>query len=177
MFKKILISLDCSQMGKHVFEQGFALAKMTGASLLLVHVLSTEEEGSPYIPVSTFEYYPGMWEQVSESHLQEWEIWKNKSAEMLQSFCAQANTAAVNTEFRQVPGNPSRVICDLAGNWGADLIVIGRRGNSGLTELLLGSVSNYVLHHAPCSVYVVQHPIDDKEAEVVKEKASASTSS
>ncbi|MEH2208056.1 MAG: universal stress protein [Nostoc sp.] len=177
MFKKILLALDCSEMGKHIFEQGIALAKMTGASLFLLHVLSTEEEGSPYIPVSTFDYYPGMWNQVSESHIQEWEKWKNQGVEMLQSFCAQANTAAVNAEFRQIPGSPSRVICDLAGNWDADLIVIGRRGHSGLAELLLGSVSNYVLHHAPCSVYVVQLPIDDKKAEVVKESAIASTGS
>ncbi len=39
---------------------------------------------------------------------------------------------------------------------GADLIVLGRRGRTGLAEALLGSVSNYVLHHAPCSVLVVQ---------------------
>ncbi|PMB49784.1 universal stress protein [Fischerella thermalis CCMEE 5201] len=176
MFKKILIALDCSEMGKHVFGQGFALAKMTGGSLLLLHVLSSEEEGSPYLPVSTFDYYPGMWEQVSESHQQEWDKWKNKGVEMLQSFCAQANTADVNAEFRQIPGTPGRVICDLAASWGADLIIIGRRGHSGLAELFLGSVSNYVLHHAPCSVHVVQIPIDGKETEVVKEGASASTS-
>ncbi|BAU04121.1 universal stress protein [Fischerella major NIES-592] len=175
MFKKILIALDCSEMGKHIFEQGFALAKMTGASLLLLHVLSSEEKGSPYIPVSSFDYYPGMWEQVSEFYQQEWDKWKNKGVEMLQSFCAQANTADVNAEFRQVPGTPGRVICDLAASWGADLIIIGRRGHSGLAELLLGSVSNYVLHHAPCSVHVVQIPIDGKETEVVKESASAST--
>ena len=41
-------------------------------------------------------------------------------------------------------------------NWEADLIVIGRRGHQGLSEILLGSVSNYVVHHAPCSVLVVQ---------------------
>lgn len=164
-------------MGKHVFEQGFALAKMTGASLFLLHALSTEEEGSPYVPVSTFDYYPGMWEQVSESHLQEWERWKNQGLEMLQSFCAQTNTANVNTEFSQISGSPSRVICDLAGSWGADLIVIGRRGHSGLAELFLGSVSNYVLHHAPCSVHVVQLPVGDEETEVVKESVGASTSS
>ncbi|MUG98562.1 universal stress protein [Scytonema sp. UIC 10036] len=177
MFKKILIALDRSEIGKYVFEQGFGLAKMTGASLLLLHVLSNEEEGSPYIPVSTFQYYPAMWEQVSEFHQQEWDRWKNQSVEMLQALCAQANTANVNAEFRQIPGNPSRAICDLAKTWDADLIVIGRRGHSGLAELLLGSVSNYVLHHAPCSVYVVQLPFDEKATKVAKESVSASISS
>ncbi|KAF3884653.1 MULTISPECIES: universal stress protein [Nostocales] len=176
MFKKILIALDCSDAGKYVFEQGFTLAKMAGSSLLLLHVLSNEEEGSPYIPVSTFEYYPAMWEQVSDFHQQEWDRWKNKGVEMLRALCAQANIADVNTEFRQIPGNPSRVICDLAQSWNADLIIIGRRGHSGLAELLLGSVSNYVLHHAPCSVHVVQLPLSNKGIEVVKESASVSIS-
>ncbi|NEO28803.1 MAG: universal stress protein, partial [Kamptonema sp. SIO4C4] len=35
-------------------------------------------------------------------------------------------------------------------------VIIGRRGRVGLSEILLGSVSNYVLHHAPCAVMVVQ---------------------
>ncbi len=42
---------------------------------------------------------------------------------------------------------------------GADLIVVGRRGRSGLSELILGSASNYVLHHAPCSVLTLQGKI------------------
>lgn len=50
------------------------------------------------------------------------------------------------------------MICELARNWNADLIILGRRGRTGLSELLLGSVSNYVLHHAPCSVLTVQQP-------------------
>ncbi|MEA5469202.1 universal stress protein [Spirulina sp. 06S082] len=41
-------------------------------------------------------------------------------------------------------------------SWQADLIAIGRCGHSGLTELFLGSVSNYVLYHAFCSVLIVQ---------------------
>lgn len=43
---------------------------------------------------------------------------------------------------------------DLAKTNGA----IDRHGRSGLSELLLGSVSNYVVHHAPCSVLTI-HPL------------------
>jgi nucleotide-binding universal stress UspA family protein len=44
----------------------------------------------------------------------------------------------------------------VARTWNADLIVIGRRGLRGLAEMFLGSVSNHVIHHAHCSVLVVQ---------------------
>jgi nucleotide-binding universal stress UspA family protein len=178
MFKKILVALDRSEMGKQVFAQGLALAKMSGASLVLLHVVSVEEEGIPYVPIaSSFDYYSGMTEQAFEFQQQQWEKWKNQGIEMLQYFSAQANTAGVNTEFTQNLGSPGRVICDLASSWGADLIVIGRRGHSGMAELFLGSVSNYVLHHAPCSVHVVHLAVSAKEAKAVEETTSVSISS
>jgi nucleotide-binding universal stress UspA family protein len=53
-------------------------------------------------------------------------------------------------------GDPGHSICESAQNWGADLIVLGRRGRTGFAEAFLGSVSNYVVHHASCSVFVIQ---------------------
>jgi nucleotide-binding universal stress UspA family protein len=175
MFKKILIALDRSEMSKHIFEQGLALAKVTSASLMLVHILSPEEEGSPNLPVlSNLDYYPGMTTQSFDLYQKNWEAFKTESLQMLQSFFALANTLGINTEFTQPYGSPGRIICDIARNWDADLIVIGRRGRAGLMELLLGSVSNYVLHHAPCSVHIVHPPVSQSTAkEVVKENTLA----
>ncbi|MBD2336422.1 universal stress protein [Calothrix sp. FACHB-156] len=174
MFNKILVALDRSPMGKQVFDQALALAKVTGASLMLVHVLSAEEEGSPYAPIlSNFDYYPGIGSQSFEYYQKQWDIFKNQGIQLLQSFCAQANTVGVNAEYTQHLGSPGRIICQLAASWGADLIVMGRRGHAGLKELFLGSVSNYVIHHAPCSVHVMHLITDVSQGEtVVQEKAS-----
>lgn len=57
--------------------------------------------------------------------------------------------------FRNIRGVPVRVICDLAVEEGVDLIVMGRRGRGALNHLLLGSVSQGVLHHAKVPVLVV----------------------
>ncbi|MFN6515167.1 MAG: universal stress protein [Nostoc sp. CreGUA01] len=176
MFKKILVALDRSEVGQKVFDEALGLAKLTKASLMLLHVLSPEEDGSPYVPmVSNFDYYPGLNNQSFELYQKQWETFKNQGIQMLQSFCAQANTAGITTEFTQNLGNPGRIICDLARSYGADLIVMGRRGRSGLTELFLGSVSNYVLHHTPCSVHVVHLSVTAKKDELVKETTSASS--
>jgi len=175
MFKKILVALDRSEVGQKVFDQALSLAQLTQASLMLLHVLSPEEEGSPYVPmVSNFDYYPGLNSQSFELYQKQWETFKTQGIHMLQSFCAQANTAGITTEFTQNLGNPGRLICDLARSYDADLIVMGRRGRSGLTELFLGSVSNYVLHHAPCSVHIVHLSVTAKKDELVKETTSAS---
>ncbi|BAT55213.1 hypothetical protein NOS3756_41920 [Nostoc sp. NIES-3756] len=157
MPNKILVALDRSEIGQQVFEQALVLAKATKADLLLLHVLSPEEEGSPRIPmVSNYDYYPGLSGQSFEIYQNQWDNFKAEGVKMLQTFSAQANTAGICTEFTQTMGNPGKTICKLAINWGADLIVMGHRGLSGIKELLLGSVSNYVLHHAPCSVYIVR---------------------
>jgi nucleotide-binding universal stress UspA family protein len=53
-------------------------------------------------------------------------------------------------------GEPRTTIIDCAARVGADLIVLGSHGRRGLPRLLLGSVSEYVARHAPCSVEIVR---------------------
>lgn len=55
-----------------------------------------------------------------------------------------------------IQGPPKQVIVEEAEKWGADLIVLGSRGLGAWNRLLLGSVSNAVVHHAKCSVEVVR---------------------
>jgi nucleotide-binding universal stress UspA family protein len=53
-------------------------------------------------------------------------------------------------------GDPAEVLIDVAQSVGADLIVVGARGLSGLQRFLLGSVSSKLSHHSPISVMVVR---------------------
>jgi nucleotide-binding universal stress UspA family protein len=53
-----------------------------------------------------------------------------------------------------VEGHPADVLVREAR--GADLLVVGSQGHGGFAEVLLGSVSQYCVHHAPCSVLVIQ---------------------
>ena len=55
-----------------------------------------------------------------------------------------------------IGGPPRQVIVEEAESWGADLIVMGSRGLGAWNRLLLGSVSNAVVHHAKCSVEIVR---------------------
>ena len=65
-------------------------------------------------------------------------------------------TLKISSEIIQ--GLPAQVIVDEAEHWGADLIIMGSRGLGMWNRLLLGSVSNAVVHHAKCSVEVVRTP-------------------
>lgn len=156
MFHKILVAIDGSEIGQRVFGQAIELAKATQAKLMLLHVLSIEDDDSPSVSMIGFERYPIITGEMAEMHQQQWVAYESRGMEMLQAYAAQASTANVLAEFSQNVGAPGRTICAVARSWQADLIIMGRRGRSGLNELLLGSVSNYVVHHAPCSVLTVQ---------------------
>lgn len=84
------------------------------------------------------------------------------------SFEAEARSTAARSALRlrnqgfrvegiALEGNPEKVITDYAKHWGADLIVVGSRDHSLLERLFLGSVSEGVMKHSPCSVLVVKH--------------------
>jgi nucleotide-binding universal stress UspA family protein len=157
MFRKILVALDNSPMGEDVFKEAIYLAKATDACLLLLNVVSPSSE---YYPHPFFTYpdmsYPRIDSGAVNLYMEQWEALKREGFDFLKAFCNQAHASGVETEFSLNFGDPGRVICDIASTWKAELIIVGRRGRRGLSEFLLGSVSNYVLHHAPCSVLTVQ---------------------
>jgi len=181
MFDKILVAIDRSPTNQAVFQEALSLAKASQAQLILLHVLSGEEEGSPimslYPAVETHHYMhldPKIGRMAQEMYHRQWKVFEADGLEILRSFAKKAIAVGVTTEFSQITGHPSSTICDLAKLCHADAIVIGRRGYSGLKEMFLGSVSNYVVHHAPCSVLLVQTPIEQKP-ELLSENLESTT--
>lgn len=157
MLKKMLVALDRSSARRTVLQNALVLAKATHAQLLLLHVLSPEDQGSPGLAALTGAGYYQMLEvENMKLYQQRWQAYVNDSLAELQATADEANHRGILTEIKQLSGEPGRIICQVAKDWGAELIIVGRRGHSGLSELILGSVSNYVVHHAPCSVFIVQ---------------------
>jgi len=148
--RKILVALDRSPQSEAVLERALSLAVAEGAQVRLLYVLPVEQE----FAASSGLYGSGT---IAARHLQERLDGAIASAkEWLDACIAQAQERGVTAEAVWHLGEPGRWIREVAGDWHADLVIVGRHGRRGLSELLLGSVSNYVVHHAPCSVLVVQ---------------------
>ena len=169
MINKILVAVDRSANNKSVFDSAVALAQNTGATLMLLHILSKSEPDYPIMP--TYTYYPVVGDRDFEAYHKQLAEYKEWGLSFLQNLTEEATEAGVDSEYTQLTGNPGRTICELASNWSADLIVVGSRGLTGLKEMFLGSVSNYVTHHAPCSVLIVRTPV----GESLSETATADT--
>ena len=156
MVYKLLVALETSDMSEHVLAKAISLAKTIDTKLMVTHVLNPlDDQYVNGMLIEPIMIYPGSQKHNSEKYI-DWEMLKRERLNWLRSQSEQAKKLGIVTEFSLHIGEASRTICDVAHNWGADLIVIGRRGRRGLSEFFLGSVSNYVLHHAPCSVMIVQ---------------------
>ncbi|MGB3295786.1 MAG: universal stress protein [Phormidesmis sp.] len=175
MFRKILVALDLDETCVPLFNKALALAQATEAELLLLSVLSPNGDGT--LPLLS---YPGMTgypltmdETVWSVYQQRYQEYKEKGLSALSRFTDQATAAGVQARFTQVTGNPGWTICDRARTQQADLIVVGSHGRRGLSEMLIGSVSNYVTHHAPCSVLVVHADSASKATAKAGDRADA----
>lgn len=170
MFNKILVAIDHSSvMSQQVFDQALALAKGDQGNLgnlILLHILSVEENHSPlrsaYAGSHRDRYIhdePQFIRRINQGYAPQWSDGKQQGIKLLRSLTQKAIAAGITTEFGQITGHPSSTICEFAQLCHADVIVMGRKEDSTVKEIFLGSVSNYVLHNAPCSVLLVGMPM------------------
>ncbi len=159
IYQKILVAIDQGNAGQEVFDTALHLAKANDSQLMVVTVIQDNLTGTMDVPIySEMTGYGGIYtqemveleEKLIQESLEELQTW-------LKRLTQKAIDRGIKIESDYTYGEPGSQICALAKKWGADLIIIGRRGRRGLSELLLGSVSNYVVHHGPCSILVVQH--------------------
>jgi nucleotide-binding universal stress UspA family protein len=158
MLQKILIAVGDSLEVTEILETGLTLAEKFGAEISILHVLipvqnNFEPIANPFMGGT----YPVMSDLVIEQYQKELNERESTGMQRLQHYAKQTSDRHIKCEIYQSMGDPGRTICELAKNNLVDLIVMGRNQKSVLSEIFMGSTSNYVLHHAPCSVMMIQH--------------------
>jgi universal stress protein A len=131
----ILFPTDFSTASDAALKHAEALAKSSGARLLIVHV----EE--PPLAYGGGELYYGLPEPNSE-----------RIQKMLQDI--KPADPAVPYEHRMTMGDPAGEVVRIAEEEKAEMIVMGTHGRTGLTRLLMGSVAEAIVRRAPCPVLV-----------------------
>jgi nucleotide-binding universal stress UspA family protein len=136
----IVVGTDGSESAERAVREAARLARLTGARLVLVSAFS---DLHPYR------------ERVESSGREDLVHLGAVADQLLMRAAAEAgDDVQVETVSRQ--GDPAHVLGDVATEEDAQLVVVGDRGLSGVERFLLGSVSNKISHHAPCSVLIVR---------------------
>ena len=105
----------------------------------------------PMIPAYTEVYVPAL--TVDDELLREQ---TRLHQELVSRAELELRDSGLATEARVLSGDPREALVQTAKDMGADLVVIGSHGRSGIAKLLMGSVASHVVTHAPCSVLVVK---------------------
>ena len=141
MYRHILIPTDGSELAERAVTHGLSLAKFVGAK---VTVVVAEEQ-----VVS--------WSGAAEAFLRYTEHCKKHATSVLARVANATKHAGVPCDTTQVEGvQPYEAIIATATDRGCDLIVMASHGRSGLSAMVLGSVTNKVLTHTKTPVLVVQ---------------------
>lgn len=144
MFKKILTTTDGSDLSLKGVEQAAQLARQLGAELLVV---SAEE---PYSYANVTAYRPESFEQYNDRVKAETEE-RHAAAEKISA------AAGIAPRFLAEKGHtPAEAIIAACRRESADLIVIASHGRSGLSAVILGSVTTKVIAESPVPVLVVR---------------------
>ena len=137
MYKNIVLAYDGSKFSNKALQEAINIAKSSGGSLLILSVVDITDEFESEAP--------GLTDKMTEKLL--------KSA---QKALEKAVAAKVKAKVEVHVGDAYEMIVETARKKKADIIVMGSHGRTGLTRLLMGSVTSRVIGHAPCSVMVVR---------------------
>ena len=142
---RILIALDASEHSERALDFVTRMRWPAGSRVMVLSVLQPVAG-----TLSAFE--PGV---ASAGLLEEQ---RGRLEEVVARAEGTLRESGFSTEGRVVAGDPREALVQTARSERADLLVVGSHGHSGLTKLMLGSVSSHVVTHAPCSVLVVKQP-------------------
>lgn len=162
MFNKILVAIDTEESCDRLFERAMGLAQATASDLILLGVLVPGGDGTlPLLSYPETTSYPlTRVESAWQLYQERYEIYKDKGLAVLSRYLDRAIAAGVQAEIKQELGDPGEVICKVARAENAALVIVGSHGRRGFDEFLMGSVSSYVMHRAPCSVLIDRPPMD-----------------
>ena len=144
--KTILVPVDFSNCSREGLRYAIGFAHEFGAKLILLH---TTYVGYVYSCEGTAIYdIPGLQKAARKAA-------ERKMRELVRSL----NFGAVKFEPAFTDGSPVIDICAFAKNYDVDLIITSTHGLTGFAHVLIGSIAEQVVRHAPCPVLVVpSHP-------------------
>jgi nucleotide-binding universal stress UspA family protein len=145
-FSTILVGIDGSESSIDAADYAIEMAKKDGAQVIALTVNR--------IPLSSYGLATPQ-EEVKQSkdneEMQEFKEWLDKISQNAKQNSVQLKKEIINSQM-----SVEAAIVEYAESEVVDLIVVGTRGNSGIKNMLLGSIASGVVKYATCPVMVVK---------------------
>lgn len=145
--EKIIVPLDGSENAIRALRHAVAMAQMTGMELHLFHAFPV---GSTAL--MDLLHYPEIAKAKAEGQLR-----RAREEEAARIFPVARELIPEGVSFQEVSvsGDPTEEILNYSREHPEAMIVMGTRGTSEYRDLVIGSVTNKVVHHATCPVTVI----------------------
>jgi nucleotide-binding universal stress UspA family protein len=140
--RRILVGTDFSEAADHAIDAAVTLAAALGAVVTIVHAYEVPPEGFPA--------------ELHEANPDTLAAYARRSTQSLEDAAAGRRASGVEIHTALRKANASDGIAIAADAAGADLVVVGTHGRSGLRRWLLGSVAERVIRTSPQPVLVVR---------------------
>ena len=141
MFTNILVPVDGSDNSYKALDTALILSEKLGSNITVLHVMEQ-------VPITHIE---------SEKLLSELlEAYKKENQEILSKCSKIASEKGISIKTLLLQGNPASVILDYCKKENFDLVIMGSRGLGKFKQLILGSVSNKIVHHCQCAVLLIR---------------------
>lgn len=142
MFEKIVVGADGSEASTDAIGFCARLAEATGAEVTVVHGIGLD-------------VYPDLLTSMPALD----DTWRKELLTTIESeWCTPLSDVGAKFQVRIIDEVGARAVMHVADEEDADLIVVGRRGRGGFKELLVGSVTHQLTHHARQPVLVTPPP-------------------
>lgn len=137
---RFLVAYDGSDEAKLALKRAIEDAKLRDADIIILEVIEVE---------------PGRYKMYGDP-IHEAEREAKKALKALQKLREQLEEPRLHIDVRTRIGHPVAEIVQEAEESGVDTIYMGSKGLSGVAKMLLGSVAEGVMRHAPCNVLVIR---------------------
>ena len=139
--KKVIIPVDGSEASVNAFHGGIELAEKYGAEILLLNVVDATEMIDPINKMMISDEYR--------------KAIKEKGEELLASLVPEIPKTLAHKEMVLI-GVPGPMIAGLANKEEGTVVVMGNSGKGSLSSFIMGSVSQYVIHHVKVPVLIIK---------------------
>jgi nucleotide-binding universal stress UspA family protein len=141
LFSKVLVPIDGSDNSFRALDAALLLSEKLGAKVTAIHVM----EDIPVLHIQSEK----LLRQLLDSY-------KKESQKILLKCSEISARKGLSIDTKLLQGNAGSIILDFCEKEKYDTIVMGSRGMGKFKELVLGSVSNKVIHHSSCPVMIIR---------------------